>query len=50
MPQAVYVYEHPYRLTGLEANKTYTIQVQASCGTNNRSDWNWRYGIGTWFI
>ncbi len=40
MPQAVYVYEHPYRLTGLEANKTYTIQVQASCGTNNRSDWS----------
>lgn len=40
MPQAVYVYEHPYRLTGLEANKTYTIQVQASCGTNNRSNWS----------
>lgn len=40
MPQTVYVYEHPYRLTGLEANKTYTIQVQASCGTNNRSDWS----------
>lgn len=40
MPQTVYVYEHPYRLTGLSANKTYTVSVQASCGIGNLSEWS----------